>query len=342
MKRQRIDIDEIGAWSNLLLAVYKAARSKRDRHEVQGFFSDLDRHLKQLQEDILLGNAPRGHYTSFRIRDPKPRIIHAACFEDRVLHHAIMNLAGPAFERAMMDDSFACLPNKGSLKAVHRVQHHLRRYPWYAKIDIEHYFPNIHHELLKQDLARLFKGQEFLQLLSRVIDSYHFKPLQGLPIGSLTSQYFANYHLNQIDRFILNLPQVRAYVRYMDDCVWWVNSQQEAKLITQHIIERIELQKGLKVKPDVQINRSTHGMTYCGYRILPGAIRLTTRRKRRFQNKRFHWEWLYLQGLISDLQLQQAMSAIHATVMHADSLTWRRENMKRYPSLIPEYTFSQG
>ncbi|MES9881323.1 MAG: hypothetical protein ABW185_10625 [Sedimenticola sp.] len=169
MKRTRIAIDAIAAWDNLALAAWKAGRGKRQRPEVADFFSDLDANLKCLGEAIREGRAPFGKYKSFTIHDPKRRLIHAACFEDRVLHHAIMNLAGPVFETAMAPTSYACLTGRGVHAVSGRVLAAMRRYPWYVKIDITNYFATLSHERLWLLLKRRFKGDEFLELLLRII-----------------------------------------------------------------------------------------------------------------------------------------------------------------------------
>ena len=336
MKRHKVDLHHIVEWDNLCLAAAKAARAKRDRDEVKLFFKNFEKNILQLRNRILLQQAPVGQYKSFRIHDPKPRIIHAACFEDRILHHAIMNLAGPIFEKAMIADSYACLPQKGTLKALHRVQHYLERAPWFVKIDIKHFFPNICHQRLMVDLSRLFKGKEFLSLLEKIVNSYEYHPQRGLPIGSLTSQYFANYHLDDVDRWIQSLPIVKGCVRYMDDLIWWTSTANEAKQSLYEVVHHIETQKDLTVKPNSQINRSRYGVTYCGMRMFPTTIRLTQRRKQRYQQRRAYWEQAYDDGYMTDVELQQAMASVYSTIVHANSLSWRQTQLKRKPSSYPE------
>ncbi len=113
MKRTTVLLNEIASFDNLLLAAWKASRGKRERPDVSSFLAQLDNSIKHLAQDILAGRAPYGQYRSFQIYDPKRRIIHAACFEDRVLHHAIMNLAEPVFERMLVPSTYACRPRKG-------------------------------------------------------------------------------------------------------------------------------------------------------------------------------------------------------------------------------------
>lgn len=193
MKRVRISLEAIADRNNLALALHKAAMGKRHRPEVVRFLQAVDARLNQLAMDILTAKMPYGRYRTFQIYDPKKRRIHAACFEDRVFHHAVMNLAGPVLERAMLPVSFACRPAMGVHKAVQKVQQYLRRYPWYCKIDIAGYFASIDHALLLKVLMQRFKGDEFKQQLQRIIASHQQDLGKGMPIGSLTSQYFANY-----------------------------------------------------------------------------------------------------------------------------------------------------
>lgn len=99
MKRIRINLTDIANRLNLLSALHKAARAKRHRTEVSRFFDHCDDHLNQLAEAILSEHIPYGKYKVFQIFDPKPRLIHAACFEDRIFHYTSMNLAGPVLEK---------------------------------------------------------------------------------------------------------------------------------------------------------------------------------------------------------------------------------------------------
>ena len=334
MQRLRIDLIGIAAWDNLLPAVWKAARGKRQRPDVACFLSALDVRLNRLAEDIVAGAVPYGRYRSFYIHDPKRRLIHAACFEDRVLHHAIMNLAEPVFERVLVPTTYACRPGKGVHRAAIQVQHNLRRFPWFVQVDVDGYFPSIDHRLLFALLQRRFKGGDFLDLLWRIIDSYHSHPGKGLPIGSLTSQHFANHYLNGADRFLLNASPVCAMVRYMDDIICWCADKASARQVLADLREYLHDQLSLRLKPSTQINRSARGVTYCGFRILPGATRLTPRKKRRYRILREQWESACLDGEIDSRTLQQAYAAVHAITLHTDSQTWRQRNLQLHPSWV--------
>ncbi|GAB6907538.1 RNA-directed DNA polymerase (Reverse transcriptase) [Desulfosarcina cetonica] len=330
MKRLRIDLEDIAGFHNLAKAAKNAARAKRHRPEVQTFFHCLDHNLNQLSRDILAGRVPEGEFKQFRIFDPKERIIHAACFKDRVLHHAIMNLAGPLIDRAMVASSFACRPDKGIHCGIRHVQSKLRKYPWYVKIDIEHYFDTIDQRLLLQLLERRFKGENFMALVGRIISGYQTLPGKGLPIGSLASQHFANYYLDGLDRHLMETLKAFAHARYMDDVVWWCMDKQAAGRTLAAVEAYLRERRSLRVKPSsVQINQSRRGIRFCGFRVLPGAIRLGARRKRRYGALRRKWEGLFISGTIDAKKLQQGYAAVHAMTQHADSMQWRKNHLER-------------
>ena len=157
---------------NLRLAVGKAMRGKRDRPEVIAFLHQLESRLAEMAEQIQTGTFPQGRYRQFLIFDPKERIISAPCFAERVLHHAVINVCEPVFERWLIPDTFACRKGKGRLAAMARAQHYARRFPFFLKLDIRKYFDAVPHERLAARLARLFKDQRLLDLLGRTVRSF--------------------------------------------------------------------------------------------------------------------------------------------------------------------------
>jgi retron-type reverse transcriptase len=333
MRRTTIRLADVAAFDNVVLAAYRAARSKHTRQDVRRFFSDFDKNISLLSEKILGGSAPVGCYREFVIHDPKRRTIHAACFEDRVFHHALMHFVGPVLDGALLPNTFACRQGKGHHAAIARVRDLLLRYPWYVKIDIAQYFPAIDHTLLLALLLRKFKGVGIDQLFSRILASYVSKPGKGLPIGALTSQYFANYYLDGADRFVSALDGVQGYLRYMDDMIWCCKTKAAAVAALNAATHYLEAERFLSVKPDVEINRSTHGVTFCGYRVKHGQILLTRRRKNRYRVLRQKCETAYSGEVIDAVQLQQRYDAVRAITLPANATSWRRKELLRHPAI---------
>jgi len=188
MKRSRVGISEVADWHSLVTAFARAALGKCGRADVERYRRELDGELRLLHEGLLRGDYPVGRMRRFTIRDPKPRVIHAPCFRERVLHHALVAQMGPVMDRALVHDVYACRIGKGAHVAVQRVQHHARRWPWYAQIDIRQYFSSIDHRALLGLIARKFSDHDLLALVARIVAAHENAPGRGLPIGALTSQ----------------------------------------------------------------------------------------------------------------------------------------------------------
>lgn len=329
-RRTRIDLQDVAAWDNLEAALWAAARGKCARPDVAAFLAGAPRELARIQMALLAGRMPEGWFRSFAIRDPKPRIIHAAPFPDRVAHHALIRLLEPRLEQALVPTSFACRPGLGVHAAIRHAQSCCRRWPWYLKLDVEHYFPNLPHDRLLALLARRFKGS-VMDLIRCLVADYHAEPGRGLPIGALTSQHFANQYLGEADRFALSRPECRGHVRYMDDIVLWCDSRADGMALHRAVTEFVTEALGLRLKPPCLMPVSA-GLGYCGMRIYPGVVKLGLRRRRAWRGRRRHWEGLWRQGEIDEGELQQAYASLHAMTLPADSLGWRQTQLLRHPA----------
>jgi hypothetical protein len=332
MKRLAISLEQLAERSNLVLATWKAARGKQQRPPVARFLGDLDARLDRLAASILSGEAPQGQYTSFTIHDPKRRLIHAACFADRVLQHAILNLAEPRFETMLVDSSYACRPGKGVHAAARQVQRNLQRFAWRVQVDVDGYFPSIDHACLKALLARRFKGDGFLALLGRIIDAGGAAGC-GLPIGSLTSQHFANAYLDAADRWLLEDRQVRAHVRYMDDILWWCDSRAEAQATLGELSDFLWRERRLRLKPGAAIAPSRAGVAWCGYRVHQALILPSRRKLARYRRHARQLEAAWAGGLLGAAELQRAGVNSLAPLAHSHSLGFRQGVWQQRPSI---------
>jgi len=331
MKRSAIGLTEVADVHNLAAAFHAAARGKRGRAEVETFRADLDHHLAMLRTELLTGSWLPGPMRRFRIRDPKPRLIHAPGFPDRVVHHAIMAHVGPVLDRALVADTFACRTGKGTLAAVQRAREHASRHPWFGQIDIRSYFAGIDHTILLGLLARKLKDRALLALLGRIVAAHEDSPGRGLPIGTLTSQHFANFYLAGIDRHLLETCRVSGYVRYMDDLVWWTEDRAAARATLRSVDEMLATALHLKVKLPPRIGPSRNGLTFCGFRILPGRLLLSRRRRRRYAALRTAAERGWQAGVIEARGLQAAYASALALTLHANASAWRRGQLRRRP-----------
>ncbi|MFM9949579.1 MAG: reverse transcriptase domain-containing protein [Saprospiraceae bacterium] len=323
MKRVGNLMPQIASLENLQLAHYKAKKGKESKPEVWAFSKDLNSNLKQLQTQILSGQVEVGNYHYFTIYDPKERRICAAAYPERVLHHALMNVCSPYFEAFQISDSYATRIDKGTFKAIDRAWGFQKQYRYYLKLDIRKYFDSIDHDILLSMLHRKFKDKALLDIFSEIIHSYSVLPGKGVPIGNLTSQFFANHYLALLDHFIKDELQVKAYIRYMDDFVIWQNNKNDLQFIQEQVLQFISANLSLNLKTNY-LNTCAHGLPFLGFRLFPEKILLSVRSKKRFKQKIARLDEQLASEEIAQEQYQLQATAIYAFVNKAYSNKLKR------------------
>jgi RNA-directed DNA polymerase len=324
MKRAGTLMEQIAAPENLRLAFWKASKGKWSRPATLRFARNLEANITQMSAMLLEGRFVFGNYRSFKIFDPKERLIHAAAFNERVAHHGILNLCEPVFEKAAIFDSYACRKGKGRLAALERAQKFTQRHRFFLKMDVRRYFDSVSHERLLALLVRKFKDPAVLALFEQIVRGYCVSPGLGLPIGSLTSQYFANFYLGALDRMAMESEASPAYIRYMDDFIVWSNDRAWLKGLRGRIENFLAEKLGLRLKEFPLLNCSSRGVGFLGARVFPGTLRLNHRSKIRFLRKLRMLERQYEAGVIGAVALQMRATSLLATVRQVDSLGFRR------------------
>ncbi|MDR1073092.1 MAG: hypothetical protein LBL45_05390 [Treponema sp.] len=195
MKRANYLFDQITEYANIRSAFLKALRGNRASPSAIIFCKNIERSLAIVRVKLETHHCDWGEYHAFQINDPKPRVISVAPFEQRVMHHAIMNVLEPVFERPMIYHSYACHKNKGVHAAALYAFQQCKHSAWFLKLDMRHYFDSIDHTTLKNAIRALIKVVKTLAILDDLIDSFHTEQGKGVPIGNLTSQFFANLYL---------------------------------------------------------------------------------------------------------------------------------------------------
>ena len=336
MKREGHLLEKAVAMDNLQRAYYLAQRGKTDRPEVLAFRANLHANLSAVGHDLRTGAYVFGPYRQFRVYDPKERVITVAPFRDRVTHHTLMQVCDASFERYTIFDSYACRKGKGSQRAVMRAQHFSLRFKWFLKLDIARYFDSIDHDILLHRLARRFKERPLLSLFRSLVTSYAVSLGKGLPIGNLSSQYFANHYLGYLDHWVKEARGVRGYVRYMDDFILWHDDKSGLKGLLSAIKTFLSESLALRVKPAVLLNRTAAGVPFLGYRVFPGRLGLTRRSATRFRRKYREYEHLRQRGTWSEATCARHMEALIAFTRLADAKPLRRHLMK-HPTIEVDY-----
>lgn len=312
---------------NLRLAFCRAARGKRDRREVRAYSAALGANLAALRAGLITETFPVGSYRLFPVYDPKERVICAAAFAERVLHHAIMNVCEPVLERYAVGASYACRRGKGLHAAVAEAHGMVRRNGWYLKLDVRHYFESLSHAVALAAYQRLIKDRKLLRLLARIFASYETAPGIGLPIGNLISQHTANLVLGRCDHFVKQQLRIRYYLRYMDDMVLFGTDREALArahtAMTSWVADELELQ----LKPP-QLNRCALGLPWLGFRVRPGGITLGPRARRRFRTKMDDIVAGLGDGRLAEGEAQRRAAALCAFAAVADSAAFRRATLR--------------
>lgn len=263
--------DRIIDFDNLLAAYEAARRGKRYRREVALFSINLEENLLNLHNHLVWGSWRPGRAREFRVHEPKLRDIQAPPFADRIVHHALVRIVEPLFERRFIHHSYACRAGKGAQRACRAVQSMLRdarresAKPYIIKADIKSYFASIDHDILFRAIRRVIGCPRTLALWRTIARSYGHEDGIGLPVGALTSQLSANVLLDQLDHCITDQCGIGRYVRYMDDTVVVLPDKRAAQAVLAAMGDEVA-RLGLRLNPKTGILPATAGVDFCGYR----------------------------------------------------------------------------
>ncbi len=311
MKRYGQLFDDFASFANLLSAYNKARKGAAGKSSTQQFSFQLEYALLELQQELISGSYQPDAYRYFKIYDPKERTISVASFKDRVVHHALINMLEPVYERCFIYDSYATRKGKGTHLAINRAQTFLKRYPWFLKTDIDKYFDSINQEILITLLNRKIKDQRLLEVTKSIIQNGGVNGV-GLPIGNLTSQFFANVYLHPFDHFVKQQLGIK-YVRYMDDFVLFSKNKEELKrhkkTIRSYLAEQLKLR--LKEKATF-LNQAPNGLTFLGRRVFSGVIRIARPNGKRMLRRMKRKEQAYQEGDLSQAAFMQSMNSYWA------------------------------
>ena len=322
MKRIGHLFEDVVSTETLRHAFYLAAKGKRDRKEVQQFSQDADERIKKLADQLVAGEYTFGRFQQFWIRDPKERLISAPAFEERVIHHAIMIVCEPYFDRWLIDDCYACRKGKGREAAVIRAAELTKRWDFSLHLDVRKYFDSVSHARLKGFLLRRFKDRRLLDLFDRIIRSFRGELGVGLPIGSLTSQHLANFYLGELDRYVKHDLCPAGYVRYMDDLVVWDDDRRKIIYCHGKMMTFLADALSLELKPS-SCQATRHGVSFLGCRVFPTHTLLNRRSRLRWQRRIRELKTLEHEGFYSEHELQVRYQSATAFTTAAGVKSWR-------------------
>jgi RNA-directed DNA polymerase len=268
------------SFTDLVAAYFDCRRTKRNTHNALAFEAALERNLRDLYEELAGGTYRPGHSICFVVTRPRPREVWAADFRDRIVHHLLYNRISPRFYAAFIADSCACIPGRGTLYAARRLEAKIRsitqnwrRPAYYLKADVANFFVAIDKRILWNLLEPRITGTWWIKLARLIL--FHdpcanavFQSTQaqfaqippakrlllqpahlGIPIGNLSSQFFANIYLDVLDQFIKHQLRAKYYLRYVDDFVLLHESAQWLNAALIDISALLEARLHLRLNP---------------------------------------------------------------------------------------------
>ncbi|MEK6850484.1 MAG: reverse transcriptase domain-containing protein [Nanoarchaeota archaeon] len=269
---------KIISFENLVLAWEKARKGKTKKNYVIEFEKNLNENLLDLHYELKNKIYIPKSLETFVLRDPKTRVISKSHFRDRIVHHAICNVIDPIFDKTFIYDSCANRIGKGNLFALERfklykrkITKNLRKEAYCLKADIKHYFQEVNHEILIRILERKISDVDVVCLIKHILrnnsNTLFTDNLIGMPIGNLTSQFFANVYLNELDYFVKHRLKAKYYIRYVDDFVTLHESQKQLEEWKGQIDEFLRNKLKLELHPDKsRIIALSKGIDFVGFR----------------------------------------------------------------------------
>jgi len=285
MKTYKHLYERIYSIPNLILAFKKARKGKTKKIYVIEFQKDFVNNINKLHEELKNRTYYPEPLKTFILRDPKTRKISKAEFRDRIVHHAIYNIIEPIFEKIFIYDSCANRLEKGNLFGLRRFDLFKRKVSengriikkyfndknyvagFCLKADIKHYFQEVNHEVLIKAIYKKIKDIKVIDLIKKILENGKFKNGVGMPLGNLTSQFFANVYLNELDYFVKHKLKAKYYIRYVDDFVILHNSKQQLVKWKEEINNFLKQELKLDLHPEKsKVIPLSKGIDFVGFR----------------------------------------------------------------------------
>lgn len=303
--RRACSLEAIASPENLWIASLKARRGKSRREDVEEWWRHRESAINRLSHEVLSGHWTPGDYRFFEIHQPKRRLIAAAPFEDRVVHHALCLKLQPLLERRFLARSFSCQVGKGTTAARECCRQLTTRHAYVLKCDVSKFFHQIDHAILLDKLAREVRCPGVLELCAKIVGSYrtgatpplHLFPgddwvaaadrPRGLPIGNLTSQLWGNFLLDGMDHRLAETEGCGDYLRYTDDFLVFANDKARLWNLREVVVGELGTLRLRLAEPKSRLLATREGVPFCGFRFLPGhRPRILGATKRRFERRR--------------------------------------------------------
>lgn len=337
------DYEKIFDFQNLYKAHTVARLGKRDNREVILFEMNLSQNLAELSQSIKDKTYTMSGYYNFMVHDPKERKIHALHYRDRVVQHCLCDkVLAPLIDKKLIYDNSACRLGKGTHFAIGRLSKFIHEYynkngtdGWFLKCDIRKFFDNIDHEILKEKLRRIIFDKDLLWLLDMIIDSFEKSSGKGLPLGNQTSQWFAIYYLDGLDRLIKEQFRIKYYTRYMDDMVMIHREKDYLKQCLGQIKIFLAEELNLEFNEKTQIFPIKNGVDYLGWHFYlsdSGKVirKVKQQTKYKYKRKLKYMQYAYSENLMTLDEISEIINSYHAHLDYGHTYRLQKNLLKDF------------
>ena len=338
MQTYRHLFEKVCEYDNLHLAFIKARKRKSKKGYVQNFEKNLPSELLQLQRELLTGIYRPAPITTFTVRDPKTRKISASHFRDRVVHHAICNIIEPIFESRFIYDTFANRKGKGTSGIITRFDTFKRKVGpdgFVLKADIRHYFETVDQQVLIEILGRRIKDERMMSVIRIILENHKTASLgKGMPLGNLTSQFFANIYLGELDYFVKHELHAKHYVRYVDDFIILGKDAAQLEGWKGEIDAFLSSELKIALHPDkTKIIRIKDGVPLVGFRVFPKHKLLKKSNLRRLKIRFGRMEKGLKDNSISREHAKLSLAGTNGYIGQANTFNLRQELSREFPEI---------
>lgn len=341
LSKNGLDYNSVFSFENLVIAHQVARRGKRGNYNAITFDGNTTKFITKLYTKLRLKIYKINGYKHFIIYEPKQREIQALNYSDRVVIHTLCdNFIRPEFEKRLIYDNCACRLNKGSHFALNRLTKFLHQFykqynnkGYFLKCDIKKYFQSINHSVLKNSLNWIV-DRNIKNLIFQIIDSYEHNSNTGLPMGNQTSQWFAIYYLDPLDRLLKEKFGIKFYIRYMDDIILLHNDKNFLKKTLEAMNNFVVNKLYLSFNNKTQIFPIKNGCEFLGFKVYlksNGKVvkKIKKQTKARFKNRIKFYTKQYNNGTLEYTDFKNSLNCCIAHLKHGNAFCFIKKNMKK-------------
>lgn len=279
---------------NIAAAYHKAKKGKKKYKQVQKIENNPEEYLKEIKRLLVEKKFTTGNYKEKIIKEPKERLIYVLpFFPDRIVQHAIINILEPIFVKMFIKETYACIEDRGIHKGSLKIMEYVRHNKYCLKMDIRKFYPSIDHNILMEIIKRKIGDKQLLWILEDIVRSIPGE--KNVPIGNLTSQWFGNLYMNELDKFVKHTLKIKCYLRYCDDFALFSNDKKELNNAKHKIIEFLSNELKLTLSK-CDLFQTTQGVDFLGYRHFKNYILIRKSTVKRVKKRLIKVKKAYLSG----------------------------------------------